>query len=238
VGVRMCRPPRRAMVALFLGLLLLTVAVLAHAEDPQVAFAANVEKCKAHLAVSAELYAKGDRAGALHASHPIQEIGNKVIGPAAKVSVDLGDKVRAALRRPSAEVKGTPAPGQYDQVVREARVVSKEQRTSLTFRARVLADLLLGMVSEYEEAYKSGKIAQIVEYQDAYAFFRRAQAVHRDLAPSLRAKNSALARELEGHLATLARALPGLTPPVSPMPAERMKAMVTALATALMSVSD
>jgi hypothetical protein len=109
---------------------------------------------QAHLAVSAELYAKGDRAGSLHASHPIQEIGNKVIGPASKVSVDLGDKVRTALRLPSARLKETPTPAKYDQVVREAaatldeavaRVVPKEQRTSLTFRARVLADLLVGM---------------------------------------------------------------------------------------------
>ena len=47
----------------------------------------NMEKCKAHLAVSAELYTKGNRAAALHASHPpFQEIGNKVIGPASKVS--------------------------------------------------------------------------------------------------------------------------------------------------------
>ena len=59
---------------------------LAHGEDALAAFAANIEKCKAHLAVSAELYAKGDRAAALHASHPIQEIGNKVIGPASKVA--------------------------------------------------------------------------------------------------------------------------------------------------------
>ena len=37
------------------------------------------------------------RAGSLHASHLIQEIGNKVIGPASKVSADLGDMVRATL---------------------------------------------------------------------------------------------------------------------------------------------
>jgi hypothetical protein len=233
---------RCALFALALGVLLPTAAALAQAEDAQVTFAANIEKCKAHLAVSAELYAKGDRAAALHASHPIQEIGNKVIGPAAKVSAELGDKVRAALRRPSADLKGTTSPPQYAQVVREAaatldeavdRVVPKERRTSLSFRARVLAELLLGVVTEYQEAYKAGKITQAVEYQDAYAFFRRAQAVHRDLAPALRTKNPALASELDGQMAALAQTLPGLTPPPSPMPADRMQATVAALAKSL-----
>ena len=211
------------------------------------AFAANIEKCKAHLNVSAELYTKGDRAAALHASHPIQEIGNKVIGPASKVSAELGDKVRAALRRPSADLKGTTSPSQYARVVREAaaaldeaveRVVPKERRASLTFRARVLADLLLGMTTEHEEAYKAGKITQVVEYQDAYAFFKRAQAGHRDLAPALRAKNAALAAELDGQFAALARALPELTPPASPLPADRMRVTVAALAKSLTSISD
>jgi hypothetical protein len=238
---------RRAILALALTLLVPAAVALAQAEDAQVAFAANIEKCKAHLAVSAELYATGDRAAALHASHPIQEIGNKVIGPASKVSAELGDKVRAALRRPSADLTGTTSPSQYDRVVREAaatleeaveRVVPKERRASLAFRARVLADLLLGMATEYEEAYKAGKITQVVEYQDAYAFFMRAQAGHRDLAPALRAKNPALAAELGRQFAALARALPGLTPPASPMPADRMQATVATLAKSLTSMSD
>ena len=145
------RHPRRAVGPFLLGLLLPGAAAVAQ-EDPLVVFAANMEKCKAHLAVSAELYAKGDRAAALHASHPIQEIGNKVIGPAAKVSPELGDTVRAALRRPSADLAGTTSPAQYERVVRETaatldeavgRVVPKERRSSLGFRARVVADVLL-----------------------------------------------------------------------------------------------
>jgi hypothetical protein len=94
------------------------------------------------------------------------------------------------------------------------------------------------MASEYEEAYNAGKITQTVEYQDAYAFFKRAQAVHRELAPALRVKNAAPASEIDGHLAVLARALPGLAPPASPMPVERMKATVAVLAKLLASVSD
>jgi hypothetical protein len=239
----------RRVIAILTLLSFSPPAALARAQagDAQVTFAANIEKCKAHFAVSAEAYARGDRADSLHASHPIQEIGNKVIGPASKVSADLGDTVRATLRQPSAKLKGAPTPAEYDQVVREAaatldevsaRVVPKERRTSLSFRARVLADLLLGIGTEYEEAYHAGKITQPVEYQDAYAFLRRAQAVHRDLAPSLRAKNPALAHEVDGQLAALARALPGLAPPASPMPAERMKAVVATLARSLTSVPD
>ena len=220
---------------------------LGQAEDPLVVFAANVEKCKAHLAVSAELHAKGERAAALHASHPIQEIGNKVIGPAARASPELGDQVRAALRRPSAELAGRTTPAQYERVVRETaatldesvrRVVPERRRSSLAFRARVLADLLTGMATEYDEAYKSGRITQMVEYQDAYGFFNRAQAVYKGLAPALRGKNAELSRELETQLAALAKVLPGLAPPASPMPADRMQATAAMLAKALASVSD
>jgi hypothetical protein len=241
------RRSRHAVGPVLLGLLLPAAAALAQAEDPMVVFAANIEKCKAHLAVSAELYAKGDRAAALHASHPIQEIGNKVIGPAAKASPELGDKVRAALRRPSADLAGTTSPGQYERIVRETTatldevvggVVPKERQSSLAFRARVLADLLTGMVTEYEEAYKAGKITQMVEYQDAYAFFKRAQARHGDLAPALRAKNPALSRELDVQFAALAKALPGLTPPASPMPADRMQAAVAAMVKSLVTASE
>jgi hypothetical protein len=241
------RQRTRALVFLVPGLLSTAAAVIGQGGDALVAFAANIEKCKAHLAVSAELYAKGDRAAALHASHPIQEIGNKVIGPASKVSPELGDRVRAALRRPSADLAGRVSPSQYDRVVREAvatldeaveRVVPKERRASLSFRGRILTDLLLGMASEYDEAYKAGAITQAVEYQDAYAFFKRAQAAHRDLAPALRAKDSALAADLDRQFAALARALPGLTPPTPPMPADRMQATVGPLAKSLSSISD
>jgi hypothetical protein len=243
----MGQPRRPAVLTLALSLLLPAAAVLAQPEDGEVAFTANIEKCKAHLAVSAELYAKGDRAASLHASHPIQEIGNKVIGPAAKVSAELGDRVRAALRAPSANLKGTTSPSEYARVVSEAaasldqaveRVVPKERRASLTFRTRVLADLLLGTVTEYEEAYNAGKITQVVEYHDAYAFFTRAQVGHRDLAPALRAKTPALAAELDGQFAALARALPGLTPPPAPMPPDRMQATVAALVKSLTSIRD
>lgn len=192
-------PCRRAVGPLVLGLLLPAAAALAQAEDPMVVFAANIEKCKAHLAVSAEPYANGDRAAALHASHPIQEIGNKVIGPAARTSPEatLDDAAK--------------------------RVVPEECRSSLAFRARVLADLLSGMATEYDEAYKAGKITQMVEYQDAYAFFKRAQAAHRHLTPALRTKNPAMAGELDGQFAALAKALPGLTPPALPIPAAHMQ---------------
>lgn len=237
---------RRAVLAVGLGLLW-AAAAPARADDAQVAFAANIEKCKAHLAVSAALYAKGDRSAALHASHPIQEIGNKVIGPASKISAALGDQVRAALRRPSASLKGTISPAQYDRIVREAtvvldqaveRVVPMERRASLTFRARVLADLLRGMVTEYKEAYNAGAIRQTVEYQDAYAFFERAQAGLRDLAPALRARDAALVAELDRQFEALAQGLPGLMPPASPMPADRMEGLVAAMVRSLESLSD
>jgi hypothetical protein len=94
------------------------------------------------------------------------------------------------------------------------------------------------MATEYDEAYKAGKITQMVEYQDAYAFFKRAQAAHRDLTPALRTKNPAMAGELDGQFAALAKALPGLTPPASPIPAAHMQAMVAAMVKSLISASE
>ena len=67
----MRQQPRMVVPPFVLGLL--ATAALAHGEDALADLCRQHQKCKAHLAVSAELYAKGNRAAALHASHPIQE---------------------------------------------------------------------------------------------------------------------------------------------------------------------
>jgi hypothetical protein len=47
-----------------------------------------------------------------------------------------------------------------------------------------------------------------------------------------------MAGELDGQFAALAKALPGLTPPASPIPAAHMQAMVAAMVKSLISASE
>ena len=231
----------RAAVPLVVGAMLwVDAASVARAQsasiDDQARFVANVEQAKAHLLISQELYATGQAPkAALHSSHPVQELGNRVIGPITKVNGALGERVRALLKRPREAVDGHVARPQYSALVTEvsgalddavAQVVPKDIRASFAFQAKVIGRLLDAVVEEYDEAWKSGKIAQIVEYQDACGFFRRAYALYRIIAFRLQGSSDA-------DFAALARGFPGVSPPVAPLSLARVKALVARISTSL-----
>ena len=231
----------RSAVSLVVGAVLwVGAAGVARAQsasiDDQARFVADVEQAKAHLLISQELYAAGQAPkAALHASHPVQELGNRVIGPIKNVNGALGERVRALLKKPREAVDGHVARPQYEALVTEVsgalddavnQVVLKDVRASVAFQAKVIGRLLDAVVEEYDEAWKSGKIAQIIEYQDAYGFFRRAHALYRTIA-------SRLPRSSDADFAALASGFPGVSPPAAPLPLGRVKALVARISTSL-----
>src|SRR5262249_41174660 len=59
---------------------------LAQAPSDDVRFATDIEKARGHLVVSNELYAAGHaRPAAVHAAHPVQELGNRLVAPLRRV---------------------------------------------------------------------------------------------------------------------------------------------------------
>lgn len=217
------RPINTAGIILALAL---TSSATAQAPDPLVAFAVAVEESKGHLVASRELYAVGERGrAALHAAHPVQEIGNRLIGPVKRVDTALAERLRVALKAPGGDVEQRVSAGRYSDTVATTfgvldtaleRVVPAPQRADLGFQTRVLATLIRALVEEYEEGVKDGRVTQVVEYQDAYGFFRRAQVLSRAVDRAARAKNAAAAQRLQDEMAILARTFssvggPGLT---------------------------
>lgn len=223
--------------------LALATVLAAASSDAHIPFAASVEEAKAHLLVARELYAAGDaREAALHASHPVQEIGGRITGPITRGDAGLGGRVRDALKTPRRDVDARIARAAFernldatvallDEAV--ARVVPPDVRGTLAYRTAVLRTLLVGLVKEYEEGEKNGRITQVVEYHDAYGFFRRSQALYRELAPALREASAQKATVADERFASVARALPGLTPPAAPMSAAALKDAIMALVQAL-----
>lgn len=214
--------------------------------DPHVRFAAAVEQAKAHLAVCRELYAAGETGeAALHASHPVQEIGGRIFGPVKGVDPALGQRVQEALRQPRRDVdkkvRGAALERTLDAtsaLLDEAvqRVVPPAVERSLAFKLAVVREMLAGLEKEYDEAYKGGWITQMVEYHDAYAFFLRIQTLYRALAPALVEASASTVPVVDERLATLARGFPGLTPPTPPMTMDALRTHVAAISRALSAV--
>jgi hypothetical protein len=232
--------PRRALVAVCV---VLAVAGRAAAQDALVAFAVTLEEAKGHLVVSQELYAAGQRGrAALHAGHPVQEIGNRLIGPVRRVDPALADGVRAALKAPGRDLDQKVPAARYAETVAATlarldaameRVVPAASRADPGFQARVLAGLLRALAREYAEGVQDGRVTQVVEYQDAYGFFGRAQILARTLGPAARAKDAAAAQRVDDELATLARTFSAVGGPAVTLTVPQLQARVATLVSAL-----
>jgi hypothetical protein len=231
---------RVSLQALALAVLAVCVPILepVAADDAHVKFVADVERAKGHLLSSRDLYALGERTRAsLHSSHPIQELGNRLIGPIRKADSQLAARVRGLLREPSRAIDRKVPKQEYAALVTEVwralddavlAVVPKDLQSSAAFQGRVIAALLDSAADEYEEAVKSGKIVQIVEYQDAFGFVHRAHAIYQTIAA---ASPKGVAAEFDA----LLRAFPGVRPPSRPLPPREVQSIVKKISIALSS---
>jgi len=232
--MRASRRRHRALIAVIV-LLASAAATRAHAADDAVRFAADAEKARAHLLVSEQLYMTGQaRPAALHAAHPVHELGNRLIGPLRRVDAARADRLRDALKEPGRAIEAKVPPTRYVATVASVatalddavtRVAGADARASVPFRTKVISMVLAGIADEYEEAYKNDRITQPIEYQDAYAFFRRTQTLYDALPPE--------SRRADVDMTALSKAFPSHTPPPSPMPLKTVKSLTDRIATTL-----
>jgi len=232
-------PTGRRGRALVLGIGLAIALPAVAAAQPQadaVRFAADVERARGHLLVSEQLYMLGQAgAAALHAAHPVQELGNRLIGPVRRVDAARADRLREALKEPGRAIEAKESPSRYVAMVVSVGktldeavtlVVGQKRRASVGFRARVIAALLGSVAEEYEEAFKDGRITQLVEYQDAYGFFRRARTLYEALPRDF--------RRVDVDIALLSNALPSSRePPSSPTPPKTVRELTERIRTFL-----
>lgn len=230
------------IVALALAAVALAAPAPPHSQA-DTRFVAAVEQAKAHLVVCRELYAAA-KAGeaALHASHPVQEIGERLLGPVRRADAALGEQVQAALKRARLEVDAKAAPAKLERGINETfelldravvRVVTGPVTRSFPFKVSVLREMLAGVEKEYNEAYKDGKITQPVEYHDAYGFFVRSRALYRGLVFELRQFAPGAATQADVCFATLERSFPSLTPPTNPVSTASMKEALASITSAI-----
>ncbi len=227
----------RAAVLACAGIsLILVITPLAWSQpqptEEQVKFAANAEMVKAHLLVSQELYARGQKASATHAAHPVQELWGLLREPLNRASADFASRIGALLETPGREVNAGVPVKQYqatantvfaamDEAV--SRVVPTPIRGSLAFRAKVLLELLEHVQEEYAESVEAGKVVKPDEYQDAYGMFRRTQSFYRSIAGQIQKKAPNAAKEIDEAFATLAKGFAGVTPPAAPLAVEKVR---------------
>ena len=111
----------QALIAAAVGLVTLFVAKAAPpASDSFLEFVVAVEETKGHWLVSQELYSAGHRGrAALHAAHPVQETGNRLVGPVKRVDPALAKRVHAAMKTPGREIEDRVSAARYEtRVVR------------------------------------------------------------------------------------------------------------------------
>lgn len=216
----------------------LGLAASAAAQPPadNVRFAVDVEKARGHLLVSEQLYMLGQpRAASLHAAHPVQELGNRLIAPVRRIDAARADRLREALKEPGRAIEAKVPPAKYVATVASVAktldeavtaVVGAHARAAAGFRTTVIAALLEAVAEEYEESYKDGRITQLVEYQDAYGFFRRAKTLY-DALP-------AESRRSDADMTALGKSFPSSRePPKTPTPPTKMKELATRIGSTL-----
>jgi hypothetical protein len=217
--------------------------------DSGAAFLADLEKVKAHFLASQELYAAGQSGPAgVHASHPVQEIGERVVRPIRQgAGAEAAERARALLRQPGRALEPKPSADGYRDTVAQVtaglddlanRTLSARVRDALAFRARVVALLVESLVEEYEQAVKAGAITQVIEYQDAWAFLQRARARYRDIGDRIAARAPATARALDADLTALAGAFPAVIPPATPLPVAEVRALTRRISQSLRTLRD
>jgi hypothetical protein len=232
------------------GLVVLAVAVPSAAlgADEHTEYVGWVELAKGHLTASRETYRKGQRVRAdVHAAHPIQELGYRLWRPVTRVDAELARQVEAAVRQVSTAADGKTPSREYDALVARtlelldravARVVPADVRDAPRFQAAVLNTILDSVVEEYDEGVAQGKVVLEIEYQDAWSFLQRARARWPALRERIARASPDVVAAVDTRLGELARAMPGITPPPAPVPADRVKGAVQAIADALGRIGD
>lgn len=225
-----------ALAVAMLGVLMGGAVVAAPSEDQLVRFVTAVEQAKGHLLSSRELYDLGQpERASLHSSHPIHELGNRIVGPIKLVNPELAERVRGMLKGPSRAIEAKVSAPEYatlidavyallDEGVQAA--VPADLLITPLFQARVLKALLNAGAEEYGEAVKGGKIVRVVEYQDAYGFYRRSVAIREQMG-------AAAPSGLGPEWTRLAQVFPGVVPPPRAASPSEITALTKKVAAAL-----
>ncbi len=184
----------------------------------------RIEKVRAHLLAAAR-NAQASRwdLAAAHAAHPAEDMQ-----PVGSALAKRDPQAEATLRHQLSVVRDAVAARDVDRSIEDAdallaaaaRTVAGDLVDEAGFRAAVGAQLLAMVAAEYSEAVVEGRLRNEAEYQDAYSLLTRSRAL------LLGDGGGAIPPRVLEALAGLALAMREIDPPTSPVPAERVDALV------------
>jgi hypothetical protein len=112
----------------------------------------------------------------------------------------------------------------------EMILIPAEIRTTLSFQAAVLIQLLDEVAEEYSEAVQDAKVVNLPEYQDAFGFLQRAGALREQVLTQLKDSDR---QHLHALWKPLEEAIPSIMPPLPPKSAQAIESHISALVTLL-----
>jgi hypothetical protein len=211
------------------------VKKLLNGADPDVAFLARLKMIVGHLYAADFAVERGDLTEARqHITHPVLEILPDIVSvlkerdlkdPSAAMNGILETLQSEAIKQTRTRI--------YDVVV-EIEGLQHSIDPPKMVMDRILADvavlLLRTAVTEYDEAFKSGKIVNIAEYHAGSAFVTEGTTLIQDAEYEWKTKNPAAYDKLELSLQELQTAWPSeIPPPHSVIPVAKMLALVTTI---------
>lgn len=177
---------------------------------------------RGHLLAAMELASLGRYDEAIvHSRHPIDEILNNL---KPVVAADQLSRLRAIYEpfNEAMALKVSPDALKtlYEPVLsRISEVEDSVKQTPVPPLQENLNLICLWMKQAVEEnidAWKDGRLVDIIEYQDGYGYLKVAKAKLNEIAADLHASNPAAAEELEKAVNRLQIAWPAVIPPQSP----------------------
>ena len=201
--------------------------------DPDVAFLARVKMMQGHL--NAAIYAVGKRDLAearQHITHPASEILPDIVSVLQQRNLkDPTPALNAILELLKSGTKEETEQAIYDAIV-EMGELEHSIASSKMANNRMIADtavlLLRTAVMEYDEAFKNGRIVNIVEYHDGAAFVTEAATLILDYKYDWTTRDPVAFKQLELSLKELQTAWPSEIPPAkSVIPVPKMLGYVT-----------
>jgi hypothetical protein len=191
-------------------------------EAEAVSFGESLAQIRGHHRVSLELYRAGDQEGAaLHAGHPIAEIQASMQGELTEAGSESADDLEKALADGAGAIAQGATPAELEAAYSRAAELTDfaldevvgPDASDTSYRASVIASLLVTAGHEYEEAVGGTGIRLLAEYQDGYAFIREARGMYEVIASEVETASNVEAEEIQKAFDRLEGFLPTPIPP-------------------------
>ncbi|NIX76338.1 hypothetical protein [Microvirga terricola] len=186
--------------------------------SPSLHFYRGLELIRGHLLVGGELIESGRWAESLpHFLHPEEEIYNSLredlkslnIAPFQVALKALSQTVKA--KNKEAYVRARVA--LVERLDAAEKLVQEKEKDKVHFVLEAALETLQQSTDEYGEAFKKGRIANVVEYQDARGFVFEADRLIGTITEALNAKNAEAVKALRASLDDLKATFPTVMPP-------------------------